>query len=838
MRSFKIAALAGALLFTFACSDDTGSSSEDTKKDTTYSADIRWTAHGIPHIVGETYGDAAFGSGYAFAKLNACMVADQVVKVNSKRAYWHGAGDGDKHITSDFFHRFLRVRAKAENGWDKLSDESKALFSGFAAGYNHYIAEVGPAGLPKRCRNAAWVQPIEGVDLLTYMNDLALVASSRALPLLSSLVRFDPQPPGKVAKLDRDVFAPVHRLAARAVRVASAERIWAATEELGIGSNGWALGKDKTTTGKGMVVANPHFPWVGELKFWQLHVTATKPGYDVAGAALYGSPIPNIGFNKSLGWTHTVSKSSKFTPYILKLDPKDPTQYMYDGKPRKMTSREETIEVKQADGSFKKVTRTMWSSHYGPMIAVTGLADWTNERAYTLRDANDNNLGLLDQFLHVGLSKSVAELENVMKTTQANPWVNTIAADAEGNAFYSESNSVPNLSNETYVAHKKLLDSGTEALVGVLDGFGFYVLDGTTSRDEWQVEAGSREPGLVPFSKTPHGTRTDYVANANESYWLSNVAKPIAGYKGIFGKENAVRSLRTRVTLGMIIEKGKDAPAGADGKFTLDELAAVQFNNRGYGADILLQDTRDMCVDLAKMATLTDGDKIAKACAVLDKWDGRSHVGSKGALLWREYFEKLAGKFNSNDTASGMIAVPYDNKDPIGTPKGLVYKTKAGKVNAVVEALAGAVDNLGDANLALDATVGEGQHTLKAGKKMPVGGGLQKTGMFNIASWSAGRDSSLMPEVTRKDVLNPGTGLTETGYVVNYGSSFVMAMGFTDKGPKGVHLLTYSQSSEPDSPYFKDQTERYAKGEWLPLLFSDGDIEKDAGYSKQTVSGK
>lgn len=802
-----------------------------------YKATIRWTAHGIPHVIGDTLGDAAFGSGYAFATLNICTMADQLVKVNSKRAYWFGPGDSSKHIDDDFFHRFMRVRERAESGWGKLSDDSKSLFSGFVAGYNKYLADVGPSGLPKRCRDKAWVTPITELDALTYMNDLALVASSRALPFLGPVITHA-QPPGKTAMLDGDeIFTPVHRFVDRIDRLSRTEQAWHSAQELGVGSNGWALGKDKTTTGKGMVLANPHFPWTGELKFWQVHVTV--PGqYDVAGAALYGSPIPNIGFNESLAWTHTVSKSGKFTAYTLTLDPNDSTSYMYDGKPRKMDSRVETIQVKQPDGTFKDVSRTYYSSHYGPMLAIAGLGEWTDKQAYTIRDANASNLLMMDQFLNVGRAKSVAELEKVMSGTQANPWVNTIAADADGNAFYGESNSAPNLSADTYAAHAKVLEDPSNILHSLLYDYGFFVLDGSNSRDEWQAESGSRDPGLVPWAKTPHATRSDYVANANESYWLSNVGKPITGYARVFGKEDAVRSLRTRVTLAMIEEKGKVAPAGEDGKFTLDELKAVQFNNRTFGADLLLKDTLTMCDELVVLSSFVEGPSLAKGCDVLKKWDGRMQLDSKGAVLWREFLGAFRAALSEGLNYDEVMATPFDAKDVLGTPKGLKWKTSKGALNKVPDMLVAAVKRLEGQKIPVDATLGEWQFTLKDGVKKHVHGGLQVLGSFNIASWSGGRDSTLLPTDKRGSVLNSKTGLTKDGYVVNYGSSFIMAMGFTADGPKGVHLLTYSQSSEPDSPHFSDQTDRYAKAEWLALLYKTADIEADAGYKKQDVATK
>ena len=80
----------------------------------------------------------------------------------------------------------------------------------------------------------------------------------------------------------------------------------------GIGSNGWALGQEKTAEAHSMLLANPHFPWDGELRFFQQHLTI--PGeLDVAGVSMIGMPAVLIGFNRQLGWTHTVSQAKRFT---------------------------------------------------------------------------------------------------------------------------------------------------------------------------------------------------------------------------------------------------------------------------------------------------------------------------------------------------------------------------------------------------------------------------------------------------------------------------------------------------------------------------------------------
>ena len=50
-------------------------------------------------------------------------------------------------------------------------------------------------------------------------------------------------------------------------------------------------------------------------------------------------------------------------------------------------------------------------------------------------------------------------------------------------------------------------------------------------------------------------------------------------------------------------------------------------------------------------------------------------------------------------------------------------------------------------------------------------------------------------------------------------------------------MLTYSQSPEPDSPHYYDQTELYARGEWLQLPFTEDEILADPNLKTLTLQG-
>src|SRR5699024_8620872 len=60
-------------------------------------------------------------------------------------------------------------------------------------------------------------------------------------------------------------------------------------------SNGWSVGKKLTESGRGALLANPHFPYTGSNRFYQSQITV--PGViNVNGASLIGTPLPLIGF--------------------------------------------------------------------------------------------------------------------------------------------------------------------------------------------------------------------------------------------------------------------------------------------------------------------------------------------------------------------------------------------------------------------------------------------------------------------------------------------------------------------------------------------------------------
>ena len=99
-----------------------------------YDVDIRWTSYGIPHIKANDYASAAYGYGYAFARDNICLLAEEINKVNGERALHFGAGGSYNYVangsgnvnnlSSDFFYELVMDEACSRAGWARRAARS------------------------------------------------------------------------------------------------------------------------------------------------------------------------------------------------------------------------------------------------------------------------------------------------------------------------------------------------------------------------------------------------------------------------------------------------------------------------------------------------------------------------------------------------------------------------------------------------------------------------------------------------------------------------------------------------------------------------------------------
>jgi acyl-homoserine-lactone acylase len=778
-----------------------------------YQATVWRTRHGIPHVEADNLGSVAFGQAYAFAQDHACILADQILKVRAERARYLGPGPEGAYIGSDFAYQLLRLHERAREEFPRLQPDVQEVIRGYAAGYNQYLADKGVANLPPLCAGAEWVQPINEVDLLAYYTGLAITGSS--YPFLFAIL--NAQPPNSASKV---------------IETPSSMKL-SALGHAGVGSNAWGIGAERSATGRGMLLANPHFPWEGELRLWESHLVV--PGQlDVYGASLMGMPAIQVGFNKHIAWTHTFTHGAQVTLYTLPLVPGAPTRYLYGGQEREMTARELAVQVRQPDGSLKEVRRTFYSSHYGPIVSLPGF-EWNAQQAVSLRDPNIDNTAMVAQFLGMNRAKSMEEFQRVFATVQGAAFVNTVAVDREGNAWYINSSSTPNVSPEASRKWEEAVRSPMPSLQRVFYrnlGVPLWLLDGSKPENEWAKDPGARSPGLIPYSKAPQLSRRDFVFNANNPHWVANPHQLLEGYNPMYGLEDEAISPRARLNAVMLSEVREGGASGPDGKFTREELEAAVLGNRSFTAELLREQVVQRCRGKPFGTHKGQQIDISRACAVLEAWDGHYHVDSVGPLVWRE----LMGTYvYLEDVHEGgeLFAVPFSPEDPVGTPHTL-KPAPPSESDPLLDRLAQAVVMLQQANIPVDAPLGKAQFFPRGDRRFPIHGGGERDATLNLVTYEI-LNSSLQPMTPQGRVLNHHTVLTADGYVINTGSTFIMTLAFTDDGIDATGLLTYGQSEDPRSPHYNDQMELYVDRKFRRIVHSIDEVRKEPGVQKLEV---
>ncbi len=792
--------LAGAIgaASTVACSGGSSPTTTATgaPAGATYLAQIRRTGFGVPHIRASDEANLGYGVAYAYAEDNLCALADEIVTVNGSRSAYFGpdasrAGQTVPNLQTDYFYRLLNDDAAVDTAWRQQPAEIQALITGYVAGYNHYLDTAAARRALGACQGAAWLRRIDVRDIMKLMRRYAVEGG--AGQFIGAMVGAAPPSPGSASHRPprpASAIRPDHVLTAQ---------YWQQLRER-MGSNAVALGRNATDNGQGMLLGNPHFPWKGSLRFYQLHLTI--PGkLDVMGASLGGFPVVNIGYNQHLAWSHTVTSSSHFTLFRLQLDPADPTVYLVDGQRKRMRRRTVSVDVKGADGALTSQSRSFYDSDFGPLVTVPGVADWSAGAAYALRDANRDNHRLIAQWYAMDRAAGMAQFKQAVEQVLGLPWVNTVAADRDGNTLFMDVNVVPNVSTAKQ-------DACTPAPFRALAAQGLYILDGARAACDWDNDPTAPQAGIMGAASLPTLARDDYVQNSNDSAWLSNPASPLLGFPAIVSVQNVKQSGRTRIGISQLQARLAGADGAEGNKMRLAQLQELALSNRVYHASHVMADLLRVCAG-DKAARAADGAAVdlTLACARLASWDGSANLDANMGYL---YFAGLWDRIEPQN----LWAVPFDPADPVHTPRGLNLALP-GVTAAVRQALASSVRAAEANGWSSEARWGQIQTAVRGERRIPVHGGQGAYGIYNALT-----------------SVPLGDGQRD----VAYGTSYIQAVRFDRDGPQAQTLLSYSQSSQPDSPHFADQTERFSRKAWIVQPFTEAQIAADPAYRSIVVS--
>lgn len=354
-----------------------------------YDVVIRRDSWGVPHVLGRTDADTAYGLAYAHAEDDFVTLQEMVAASRGRS----GELSGTDGAARDYVYHLLDVRADVEAGYvSRLSPETRALVEAYADGLNLYAArhpgEIRLRGL----------FPLTGQDVVTgfAFNAPFFYGLDRTL---GALANSEPPPrDGEVA----------------------GER----------GSNGIAVAPSHSDDGATRLIVNSHQPWSGPVAWYEAHVTSGE-GLDMIGGLFPGAPVPLVGHNRTIGWANTVNRPDLVDVYQLRLDEAG-ENYRYDGAWRPLEKRRIWLNVRFGP-LVVPVPRTIYRSVHGPVMI-------NDNGAFAIRYAGIGEIRQVEQYYRLARAENFEEWQDVMHM-RAIPSINYIYADAQGHIarFYNAS---------------------------------------------------------------------------------------------------------------------------------------------------------------------------------------------------------------------------------------------------------------------------------------------------------------------------------------------------------------------------------------------------------------
>lgn len=302
---------------------------------------------GVPHIFAARDADVYFGLGYAQAQ-------DRFFQMDLTRRAVEGRLSeliGDRALRLDAqarirdWNRVIAAQAKA------MPPDLRAAFDAYARGVNARLAEGRPAGEyallfakpePWRvedsiaCGMALVIDQTIGLDRDEARREMVGKLKGDLLTQF-----FQPYPDWAPVIVPADVKPPEPKPAAKSATKAATPAKKPKPvihkrrdgDEIGPGSNSWALDGTRTESGKPLLANDPHITLRAPSTFYLVHLKL-KSG-DVVGASLPGTPVIVLGRGPHAAWAITNGEidAEDYVPHSVNAAAKFPT-------------REETINVR------------------------------------------------------------------------------------------------------------------------------------------------------------------------------------------------------------------------------------------------------------------------------------------------------------------------------------------------------------------------------------------------------------------------------------------------------------------------------------------------------------
>ncbi len=329
----------------------------------------------VPHVFGETDPDVFFGLGFAHAQDRLWQMMLQRRKAQGRLSEMFG----ERGFATDELMRRLDLYGAARSSVAALNPETVRALEAYSAGVNAWLATVNKEALGRGAPEfflfsnviAPW-QPADSVALVKLMalemsgqiaNEVLLARTTLLLP--DARVRdIIPEVPGSgIAELPEyaSLFPTLPRHAQLAPQPPAPFSPLGRRAFSGA-SNAWAAAPSRSASGSTLLANDPHFTFSAPSLWYLARLELASGG--VIGATVPGIPAVLIGRSDDLGWGLTSAYLDDQDLFIERLNPDNPNEVVTPEGFTPLKSRPSIIKIK---GKRPRTITLQWSEN-GPIL--------------------------------------------------------------------------------------------------------------------------------------------------------------------------------------------------------------------------------------------------------------------------------------------------------------------------------------------------------------------------------------------------------------------------------------------------------------------------------------
>ncbi|PCJ16756.1 MAG: hypothetical protein COB02_15410 [Candidatus Cloacimonadota bacterium] len=600
------------------------------------SVSIRRDNYGVPKIYAKSFDDAYFSLGFVHAQ-------DRLFQIELLSRLSQGKLSellGPKLIKTDKFFRTLGIRKTILKSMEvhpkNFTGKWINYYNQYLNGINHF---VNTSRRPfEYVALGQQPQKFDLVDLLSISGYLSFSfgVGIKKDPLISSLKNSLPK-----TILDK-LFVGYNSKASSSL---TAQLPFEIINELNatfelippfIGSNSWIVDGNKSTTGKPVLINDPHIGYSNPSVWYEAQIYVGE--YKSHGCYLAGFPFALVGHTSNHAWALTMLENDDMDFFYEKIN-KEKKTVIYKNKEVSLSYRKEIIKVKKQ----KDIEIEIFESPHGPLI----------NKFLKVESQNDKDISLFWEYYHPNnkMFEAFYDINHAKDMTSFREGVSKLRA--------------PGL-NISYVDHSNIAWWSAARIFKRKKGStGDYILNGSTGEDEII--------GYLPFSKNPHSInpKKGYIFTANGQPDNKN---PIEGY--FMPRDRSDR-------ISQLLNSKK--------KLSINDHKKMQNDS------VLIMANKGVPVIL-KYLDLKSYPQLQKASDHLKSWDKKFSLDSIGSSVYMEwsyqFLTRILNKtLNENEldvyiklpNAQHLLDVLYDEQNLDFLNKNLLFSKEVNL--ALIEAI-------------------------------------------------------------------------------------------------------------------------------------------------------